>query len=290
MPQRAQLESLPEAYEVIKDMRSDSHFGDDVTTAVRGAVKQVLEERMAALEGGVGALAVASGQSAEAIAILNLAKAGDEVVSATSLYGGTFTLFRYTFARMGITVNFVDSSSAENFKRAITPKTKCLYMETIGNPSLNVPDIEAVARVAHEAGIPLIVDNTFATPYLCRPFEWGADVVIHSLTKWLGGHGTSIGGIVIDSGNYNWAAGRFPEFSEPDPSYHDMVFSDVFGKAAYLTRARVSVLRDIGPAISPFNAFLILQGIETLSLRMEITARTPLPWRNTYQAIPPYPG
>lgn len=229
----------------------------------------VLEERMAALEGGVGALAVSSGQSAEAIAVLNLAKAGDEVVSATSLYGGTYTLFKYTLARMGINVRFVDSSSAENFRRAVTPKTRCLYIETIGNPSLNVPDIQAIANVAHEAGIPLIVDNTFATPYLCRPFEWGADVVIHSLTKWLGGHGTSIGGIIIDSGNYNWAGGGFPEFSEPDPSYHGMVFSDAFGKMSYITRARVSLLRDIGPAISPFNAFLILQGIETLSLRME---------------------
>jgi len=229
----------------------------------------VLEERMAALEGGVCALAVSSGQSAEAVAILNLAIAGDEVVSATSLYGGTYTLFKYTFGRMGINVRFVDSGRAENFKRAITPKTRCLYMETIGNPSLNVPDIEAVAKVAHEAGIPLIIDNTFATPYLCRPFEWGADVVIHSLTKWLGGHGSSIGGIVVDSGNFNWANGRFPEFSEPDPSYHDIVFSDVFGKAAYITRARGTVLRDIGPAISPFNAFLILQGIESLSLRMD---------------------
>ncbi len=229
----------------------------------------VLEQRVAALEGGIAGLAVSSGQSAESISILNLAKAGDEVVSSTTLYGGTYTLFKYTFGRMGIDVKFVDSSDPENFAKAITPKTKCLYTETIGNPKLDVADIEAIAKIAHDAGIPLIVDNTFGTPYLCRPIEWGADVVIHSLTKWMGGHGTSLGGIIVDSGNFDWANSSFAEFTQPDPSYHDMVFSESFGKLAYILRARVSLLRDLGPAMSPFNAFQILQGIETLSLRMD---------------------
>lgn len=229
----------------------------------------VLEQRVAALEGGIAALAVSSGQSAESIAVLNLAKSGDDIVSSTTLYGGTYTLFKYTFGRMGINAIFVDSGDPENFARAITPKTKCLYVETIGNPKLDIPNIEAIAKIAHDAGIPLIVDNTFATPYLCRPFEWGADVVIHSLTKWMGGHGTSIGGIIVDSGNYDWTNGKFSEFNEPDPSYHNMVFAEAFGKLAYILRARVALLRDLGPALSPFNAFLLLQGIETLSLRMD---------------------
>ena len=229
----------------------------------------VLEQRVAALEGGIAALAVSSGQSAESIAVLNLAKSGDDIVSSTTLYGGTYTLFKYTFGRMGINAIFVDSGDPENFARAITPKTKCLYVETIGNPKLDIPNIEAIAKIAHDAGIPLIVDNTFATPYLCRPFEWGADVVIHSLTKWMGGHGTSIGGIIVDSGNYDWTNGKFSEFNEPDPSYHNMVFAEAFGKLAYILRARVALLRDLGTALSPFNAFLLLQGIETLSLRMD---------------------
>jgi O-acetylhomoserine (thiol)-lyase len=241
----------------------------NIYTRLMNPTTDVLEKRIAALEGGIAGLAVASGQSAEAIAVLNIAKSGDEVVSSTTLYGGTYTLFRYTLGRMGIDVKFVDSSDPENFANAITPKTKCLYAETIGNPKLDVPNIEAIAKIAHDAGIPLIIDNTFATPYLCRPFEHGADVVIHSLTKWIGGHGTSIGGVIIDSGNYNWANGNFPEFTEPDPSYHNMVFAETFGNLAYILRARVALLRDIGPAISPFNAFMIIQGIETLSLRME---------------------
>lgn len=241
----------------------------NIYTRLMNPTTDVLEKRMAALEGGIAGLAVASGQSAEALAVLNIAKSGDEVVSSTTLYGGTYTLFRYTLGRMGIDVKFVDSSNPENFADAITPKTKCLYAETIGNPKLDVPNIEAIAKIAHDAGIPLIIDNTFATPYLCRPFEHGADVVIHSLTKWIGGHGTSIGGVIIDSGNYNWANGKFPEFTEPDPSYHNMVFAEAFGNLAYMLRARVALLRDIGPAISPFNAFMIIQGIETLSLRME---------------------
>lgn len=245
-----------------------AEFGN-IYTRLMNPTTDVLEKRIAALEGGIAGLAVASGQSAEAIAILNIAKSGDEVVSSTTLYGGTYTLFRYTLARMGINVKFVDSSDPENFAKAITPKTKCLYAETIGNPKLDVPNIEAIAKIAHNAGIPLIIDNTFATPYLCRPFEHGADVVVHSLTKWIGGHGTSIGGIIVDSGNYDWTNGKFPEFTEPDPSYHNMVFAEAFGNLAYILRARVALLRDIGPAISPFNAFMIIQGIETLSLRME---------------------
>ncbi|MHB1458833.1 MAG: O-acetylhomoserine aminocarboxypropyltransferase/cysteine synthase family protein [Armatimonadota bacterium] len=245
-----------------------SEFGN-IYTRLMNPTTDVLEKRIAALEGGIAALAVSSGQSAEAIAILNIAKSGDEVVSSTTLYGGTYTLFRYTLARMGIDVKFVDSSDPENYAKAITPKTKCLYAETIGNPKLDVPNIEAIAKIAHNAGIPLLIDNTFATPYLCRPSEHGADVVIHSLTKWIGGHGTSIGGIIVDSGTYDWANGKFPEFTEPDPSYHNMVFAEAFGNLAYILRARVALLRDIGPAISPFNAFMIIQGIETLSLRME---------------------
>ena len=241
----------------------------NIYTRLMNPTWDVLEQRVAALEGGTAALATASGQAAETVSILNLTKAGDEVVSSVSLYGGTYTLFRYTFDRMGIGVKFVDPGDPENFKKAITPRTRCLYIETIGNPKLDVPNIEAIANIAHDAGIPLIIDSTFATPYLCRPIEWGADIVIHSLTKWMGGHGTSIGGIIVDSGKFDWKNGKFPDLTEPDPSYHGLVFSEAFGPAAYIARARVSLLRDLGPAMSPFNAFLILQGIETLSLRME---------------------
>ncbi len=241
----------------------------NIYTRLMNPTTGVLEERVAMLEGGIGALAVSSGQSAETVAILNLAKAGDEIVSSSSLYGGTYTLFRYTLGRLGIEAKFVDGSDPANFAKAITPKTKCLYTETIGNPRLDIPDIEGIAKVAHDAGIPLIIDNTFATPYLCRPIEHGADIVIHSITKWMGGHGTSIGGIVVDSGKFDWTNGKFPDFTQPDPSYHGMVFSEACGCAAYITRARVSFLRDLGPAISPFNSFLIMQGIETLSLRMD---------------------
>lgn len=241
----------------------------NIYTRIMNPTWDVLEQRVAALEGGIAALAVASGQAAETISILNLAKAGDEVVSSSSLYGGTYTLFRYTFERMGIKTVFVDSKDTQNYAKAITPKTKCLYVETIGNPRLDVADIEAISKIAHDNGIPLIIDNTFATPYLCRPIEWGADIVVHSLTKWMGGHGTSIGGIIVDSGKFNWKSGKFPDYTQPDPSYHGLVPCDAFGEAAYIARARVSLLRDTGPALSPFNAFLILQGIETLSLRME---------------------
>lgn len=241
----------------------------NIYTRIMNPTSDVLEKRVALLEGGVAALAMSSGQSAEAITILTLARAGDEIVSSSCLYGGTYTLFKYTLGRMGIEARFVDPCDPQNFAREITDRTRCLYVETIGNPRLDVPDIAAIADIAHDAGIPLIVDNTFATPYLCRPIEWGADIVIHSLTKWMGGHGTSIGGIIVDSGKFDWTNGRFAVFTEPDPSYHGLVFSEAFGDAAFIARARVSLLRDLGPAMSPFNAFLILQGIETLSLRME---------------------
>ncbi|MDI3280160.1 MAG: homocysteine synthase [Bacillota bacterium] len=229
----------------------------------------VLEKRVAALEGGVGALATASGQAAITYALLNIARAGDEVVSSTSLYGGTHTLFSHTLARLGIRVRFVSPDDPENFRRAITERTRALYVETIGNPKGDVADLEAIATVAHQAGLPLIVDNTFATPYLCRPIEFGADIVVHSATKFLGGHGTSIGGVIVDSGRFDWANGKFPELTEPDPSYHGLRYVESFGRQAYIVKARTQLLRDLGACMSPFNAFLILQGIETLELRME---------------------
>jgi O-acetylhomoserine (thiol)-lyase len=241
----------------------------NIYTRMMNPTTDVLEQRMAALEGGVGAPATASGQAAETLAILNIAQSGDHIVSSSSLYGGTYTLFHYTLRKMGIETTFVDANDPESFRKAIRPNTKLLYGETLGNPGSNMLDIEAVAKVAHDAGLPLIIDNTFATPYLCRPIEWGADIVIHSLTKFLGGHGTSIGGIIVDSGKFDWTNGNFPGFTEPDPSYHGVVFSETFGSAAYIVKARVQLLRDIGPALSPFNSFLILQGIETLSLRMQ---------------------
>jgi len=243
-------------------------FGN-IYTRIMNPTTDVFEQRIAALEGGVGALAVAAGQTAETFAILNIAGAGDEIVSATSLYGGTWNLFAHTLPKLGIKVHFVDPENPENFRRAITPKTKALYAEVIGNPKGDVLDIEAVANIAHEAGIPLIVDNTFATPYLCRPFEWGADIVVHSATKFIGGHGTSIGGVIVDSGKFNWANGKFPGLTEPDPSYHGIRYVEAFGPLAYIIKARVQLLRDLGGCLSPFNSFLFLQGLETLHLRME---------------------
>lgn len=240
----------------------------NIYTRLMNPTTDVLEQRVAALEGGIGALATSSGQAAETLAILNIASAGDEIVSSASLYGGTYNLFYHTLPKFGITVRFVENNP-ESYKAAITPKTRAIFAETIGNPKGDVLDIEAVAAVAHEAGIPLIVDNTFATPYLCRPFDYGADIVIHSLTKFLGGHGTSIGGIIVDSGKFDWTNGKFPELTEPDPSYHGLRYVEAVGPAAYITKARTQLMRDIGPCISPFNSFLILQGIETLSLRME---------------------
>ena len=243
-------------------------FGN-IYSRIMNPTWDVLEQRIAALEGGVAALVASSGQAAETLAILNIARAGDQIVSSESLYGGTYNLFHYTLPKMGIQAAFVDPSDPENFKRAITPKTRLVYAETLGNPKNDMLDLEAVAKIAHQAGVPLMIDNTVATPYLCRPFEWGADIVVHSMTKFLGGHGNSIGGIIVDSGNFNWANGRFPEMVEPDPSYHNMKFVETFGPLAYIIKVRVQMLRDIGAALSPFNAFLILQGVETLPLRVQ---------------------
>lgn len=243
-------------------------FGN-IYTRLMNPTSDVFEQRIAALEGGVGALAVASGQSAITLSLLTLAHSGDEIVSAASLYGGTYNLFHYTFPNLGITVKFVDPADPENFRKAITPKTKAIYAETLGNPKLDTLDIEAVAKIAHENGIPLVIDNTITTPYLIRPFDHGADIVVHSATKFIGGHGTSIGGVIVDSGNFNWNNGKFPQLSEPDPSYHGVNFWEALGKIAYIIKVRVQLLRDIGPAVSPFNSFLFLQGLETLHLRME---------------------
>lgn len=243
-------------------------FGN-IYTRIQNPTWDVLEQRVAALEGGAAALVTASGQAAETLAILNLAAAGDHIVSAASLYGGTYNLLHYTLPRLGIETTFVDPSDPRNFAEAIRPNTKLVYGESLGNPKNDVLDIEAVAQVAHDAGLPLIVDNTVTTPYLLRPIEWGADIVIHSLTKFLGGHGTSIGGIIVDSGKFDWTNGNFPAFTEPDPSYHGLKFAETFGDLAFIIKARVQLLRDLGPALSPFNAFLILQGVETLALRVQ---------------------
>jgi O-acetylhomoserine (thiol)-lyase len=240
-----------------------------IYTRIHNPTVTVFEERIALLEGGVGALAVASGMSAITLAILNLAQAGDEIVAAGNLYGGTYNLFAVTLPKYGIDVKFVDASDPENFNGAITNKTKAVFAETIGNPSLRVLDIERVAEIAHEAGVPLIIDNTFATPYLCRPIEFGADIVIHSATKWLGGNGTTLGGVIVDGGNFDWNSPKFPGFTEPDPSYHDIVYSEALGAVAYITKARVQLLRDLGPALSPQNAFQLILGLETLHVRMK---------------------
>ncbi|EHQ87635.1 homocysteine synthase [Desulfosporosinus youngiae] len=241
----------------------------NIYTRIMNPTQDVFEQRIALLEGGIGALATASGQAAITYALLNIAQAGDEIVASSSLYGGTFTLFAYTFAKLGIKVHFVDVDKPEEFRSKITENTKALYTETIGNPLINVADLEEIARIAHENGLPLIVDNTFASPYLCRPIEFGADIVVHSATKFIGGHGTSIGGVIVDSGKFDWNNGKFPGLSQPDPSYHGIVFTEACGNAAYITKARVSLLRDTGACLSPFNSFLLLQGLETLPLRME---------------------
>jgi len=241
----------------------------NIYTRIMNPTSDVFEQRLALLEGGVGALATASGQAAITYSILNIVQAGDEIVASSSLYGGSYTLFAYTFAKLGIKVHFVNVDHPEEFRAKITAKTKALYTEVIGNPQINVADLEAIANIAHENGIPLIVDNTFASPYLCRPFEHGADIVVHSATKFIGGHGTSIGGMIVDSGNFDWNNGKFLGLSQPDPSYHGIIYTEACGKAAYITKARVSLLRDTGAALSPFNAFLFLQGLETLPLRME---------------------
>lgn len=241
----------------------------NIYTRIMNPTTDVFEKRVALLEGGVGALATSSGQAAETLAILNILRAGDELVSTTSLYGGTFNLFAVTLPKMGIKVRFVDSADPNAYRAAITERTKAVYAETIGNPKMDVVDIEAVAGIAHQAGVPLIVDNTFASPYLCRPFDYGADIVVHSATKYIGGHGTSIGGIIVDSGKFDWTNGKFPELVELDPSYHGVSYTGAFGPAAFIVKARVQMLRDLGSALSPFNSFLFIQGLETLSLRME---------------------
>lgn len=242
----------------------------NIYTRIMNPTTDVLEKRIAALEGGVGALATASGSAAITMAILNLASQGDEIVASSRLYGGTYNLFSKTLPRFGITTTFVDPDSSEEMEKAINTKTKAVFIETIGNPTINVADIEKIAEIAHKNKIPLIVDNTFATPYLCKPIEFGADIVVHSATKFIGGHGTSIGGLVVDSGNFDWTSSdKFKDFTTPDKSYHDMVFSEAFGNAAYILKMRVQLLRDIGACLSPFNAFLLLMGLETLSLRVQ---------------------
>jgi O-acetylhomoserine (thiol)-lyase len=241
----------------------------NIYTRIMNPTSDVFEQRIASLEGGVGALAVASGHAAQAQAILALVGAGDHIVSASTLYGGTYTQFAYTFPRLGIEVSFVDSRDPQNFRKAIRPNTKILYGESLGNPLINVFPLEEVAGIGREFGIPLMIDNTFATPYLLRPFEYGANIVVHSATKFIGGHGTSIGGVIVDGGNFKWEGNpRFPNFNQPDDSYHGLVFASL-GAAAFITKARVQILRDFGGCISPFNSFLLLQGLETLSLRMD---------------------
>ena len=242
----------------------------NIYSRLTNTTQDVLERRIAALEGGVGALAVASGAAAITYAILNIAHAGDHIVAAKTIYGGTYDLLRHTLVPYGISTTFVDPSATENFEKAIRPETKALFIETFGNPNGNVIDVDAVAAVAHAHKIPLIIDNTFATPFLFRPIEHGADIVVHSATKFIGGHGTTIGGVIVDSGNFDWkASGKFPQFTQPEASYHGIVFADACGPAAYITRARAILLRDTGSTLSPVSCFIFLQGLETLSLRVE---------------------
>jgi O-acetylhomoserine (thiol)-lyase len=244
-------------------------FGN-IYTRIMNPTTDVFEKRVAALEGGAAGLATASGQAAETLAIITLAGAGDEIVSTTSLYGGTYNLFHYTLPKLGIVVRFVDADDFDGLRAAINDKTRAVYTETLGNPKLDVVDIEKLAAIAHEHKLPLIIDNTCASPALVRPIEWGADIVVNSATKYLGGHGTTIGGVIVDAGKFDWAAsGRFSEFTEPDPSYHGLRYTEAFGPLAFILKARVQGLRDTGAALSPFNSFLLLQGIETLHLRME---------------------
>jgi O-acetylhomoserine (thiol)-lyase len=268
-------------------------FGN-IYTRIMNPTTAVFEERVAALEGGIGALATSSGQAAQFLAISSLTGLGDEVVASSTLYGGTYTQFDVSFRRLGIEVKFVEPDDPENFRKAITPKTRAVYGETIANPRMNVLDIERVAAIAHQAGVPLVIDNTMASPYLCRPMEHGADIVLHSATKFLGGHGTSIGGIIVDSGRFQWSD-KFPAITAPSPGYHGMKFVETFGPLAYIIKARVEGLRDFGPCISPFNSFLFLQGIETLKFRMEAHSRNALEVANWLEKNPAvawvkYPG
>ncbi len=242
----------------------------NIYTRIMNPTSDVFEKRIAALEGGIGALAVSSGSAAVTYAIQNIAHAGDHIVSANTIYGGTYNLFAHTLKDFGIDVTFVDPDKEDSFESAIRPNTKAVFIESLGNPNSSIIDIEKVAGIAHKHGIPLIIDNTFTTPYLLRPFEYGADIVVHSATKFIGGHGTSIGGVIVDSGKFDWAAsGKFPYLTEPDPSYHGVRFTEAVGALAYIIKARVTLLRDTGSALSPFNSFLFLQGLETLSLRVE---------------------
>jgi O-acetylhomoserine (thiol)-lyase len=244
-------------------------FGN-IYTRIMNPTTDVFEQRIAALEGGAAGLATASGQAAETLTVTTLASAGEEIVSTTSLYGGTYNLFHYTLPKLGINVRFVDPDDFDGLRKAINKKTKAVYTETLGNPKLDVADIATLAQIAHEQGLPLVIDNTSASPALVRPIEWGADIVLNSATKFIGGHGTSIGGIIVDSGKFDWkASGRFPDFVNPDPSYHGVSYTEAFGPLAFIIKARVQGLRDTGAALSPFNAFLLLQGAETLHLRME---------------------
>jgi O-acetylhomoserine (thiol)-lyase len=244
----------------------------NIYTRMMNPTTDVFEKRVAAIEGGTGALAVASGQAAISLALLSITQVGDEIVSANNLYGGTYELFHYTFPKLGRTVKFVDSAKPAEFKKAITPKTRAIYAETIGNPKLDVPDFEVIAKIAHDAGIPMVVDNTVGVG-LVRPIDYGADIIVDSATKYIGGHGTSIGGVIVDSGKFGWNNGKFPEFTQPDPSYHGLKYWDTFGNfpglgnVAFIFKVRVQLLRDIGATLSPFNSFLFLQGLETLPLR-----------------------
>ena len=244
-------------------------FGN-IYTRIMNPTTAVLEDRIAALEGGAAGLATASGQSAQFLALSTLAQAGENIVSTSFLYGGTYNQFKVTLPRLGIDVRFVEGDDLEDFRAAIDENTRALYVETIGNPRFNIPDFRGLAALAHEHGIPLVVDNTFGCGgYLCRPLDHGADIVVASATKWIGGHGTSIGGVIVDGGRFDWSNGRFPVFTEPSPGYHGLRFHETFGELAFIVRARVEGLRDLGPALSPFNAFLLLQGLETLSLRVQ---------------------
>jgi O-acetylhomoserine (thiol)-lyase len=270
-------------------------FGN-IYTRIMNPTSDVLEQRIAQLEGGVAALALASGQAATIYSILNVARAGDSIVSSASLYGGTYSAFVHTLPKFGIDVVLVDPAKPDNFAKAIGPTTKAIFAESIGNPKVDVLDVAAVAEVARAAGVPLIVDNTLTTPYLLKPFDYGANIIVHSATKFIGGHGTSIGGLLVDGGNFDWAAsGRFPDFTEPDPSYHGVRYTASFGNLAYIIKARVQLLRDLGAALSPFNAWLFLQGLETLGLRMERHSKNALEVARFLQSRPDvtwvsYPG
>ncbi|MGH8686215.1 MAG: O-acetylhomoserine aminocarboxypropyltransferase/cysteine synthase family protein [Burkholderiales bacterium] len=243
-------------------------FGN-VYSRISNPTVAVLEERVAALEGGRAALACATGQAAEATAILTLCKAGDHIVSASTLYGGTHTLLGVNLKKLGIDSGFVDPADPENFRKALKPNTKLLYAETLGNPLINIVDLEAVAAIAKDAGVPFLVDNTVPSPYLCRPFEWGADLVVHSATKYLGGHGTTMGGVIVESGRFPWGNGKFPEFTTPSPGYHGVIFHETFGDFGFTMKARMEIMRTFGPTLAPINAWLLLQGVETLGVRME---------------------